>query len=183
MKIHLSGKFRDRSSYDLSCNHWKKLIQNGMNLKFPKGTEMLNEGLQTKGLFKMEHFSAGGCFKWVWLVTQMKQKVLEKSCHIEMVTRIRNISLALNDQLLPRKLKRCQEESSQHTVASCCRFMSYSNNNKSTDYWDKQQYLYFSLLSVFSSTFRISQHYWINWTTENSCGRNITDVLFCREML
>lgn len=34
-----------------------------MNLKFPKGIEMLNEGLQTKGLFKMEHFSAGGCFK------------------------------------------------------------------------------------------------------------------------
>lgn len=34
-----------------------------MNLKFPRGTEMLNEGLQTKGLFKMEHCSAGGCFK------------------------------------------------------------------------------------------------------------------------
>lgn len=91
-----------------------------MNLKFPKGTEMLNEGLQTKGLFKMEHFSAGGCFNRVWLVTQMKQKVLKKSCHVEMVTRIRNISLALDDQLFPRKLKRCQEENSKHTVASCC---------------------------------------------------------------
>lgn len=75
---------------------------------------MLNEGLQTKGLFKMEHFSAGGCFKGVWLVPQMKQKVLKKSCHTEMVTRIRNISLASNDQLLPRNLKRRQEENFKH---------------------------------------------------------------------
>lgn len=37
------------------------------------GTEMLNEGLQTKGSFKIEHFSAGGCFKWVWLFPQMTQ--------------------------------------------------------------------------------------------------------------
>lgn len=34
-----------------------------MNLKFPIGIEMLTEGFETKGLFKTEGFSAGGCFK------------------------------------------------------------------------------------------------------------------------
>lgn len=79
-----------------------------MNLKFPIGTEMLNEGLQTKGLFKMEHFSAGGCFKWVWLVTHMKQYTGEKPpCR----NGDKNKKYLFGIKLLTllRKVKECQE--------------------------------------------------------------------------
>lgn len=105
--------------YQLSCIHWKTLIQNGINLKFPIGTEMLNEGLQTKDLFKMERFSAGGCFKRVWLVTEMKQRVLEENCCVGMVTR--NIYFVLNYELYQERKKDIRKvKSSKHVVALCC---------------------------------------------------------------
>lgn len=82
---------------------------------------------------------------------------------------------------LPRKVKGYQEG---NEFKACSSFMLlvcglYQQKMYRLLKWTKM--VVFSLFSVFSSTFHISQLYWLNWSTD-SCGRNVTDVLFGREM-
>lgn len=134
-----------------------------MAWKIPMGTEMLNEGLQTKGSFKMEHFSAGGCFKWVSLVPQMTQRVLEENCHIEIVTRKRNIYLEL--WKLSRKVEGCQEGRDVsmrllHAAVLGLHIFSKKKKWKYIDYWDKGTCMFLGF-GVFSSILHMSQHGWL----------------------
>lgn len=104
------------------------------------------------------HFSASGCVKWVWLVKQMWQRIMEKNCCMKVVT-IRGISLEL--WALGKSLS--DVESSKHVVTSHCCYVLHLQEEKFTSDVNETACIFF----FFSSSQEFHTfHYAANWSKE-----------------